>query len=256
MIENEELVIDDEQVEVTEAVEEPVESTEPAPKTYTQAEVDDIVGKRIARNTAKIRKEYDRKYGQLEEVLKAGTGKQSVEEVTDTFRDFYAKKGVQVPQQPSYSDRDIEVLAKAEADDIISGGYEEVVEEVDRLARVGVKNMTPRERALFKTLAEHRQNSERSRELAKIGVTEDEYKGKEFTEFASKFASTTPITEVYELYRKTKPQKEHRSMGSMKQNPNTGVKDYYSPEEIERITEEDLDDPKVWEAVRRSMTGG
>ena len=34
------------------------------------------------------------------------------------------------------------------------------------------------------------------------------------------------------------------------------VKDYYSPEEIERLTEEDLDNPKVWEAVRRSMTGG
>ena len=255
MIENEELVTETEQVEqITEPVEETTET--PAPKTYTQEEVDDIVGKRIARNTAKIRKEYDRRYGQLEEVLKAGTGKQSVEEVTDTFRDFYQKKGIQMPQKPSYSDKDIEVLAKAEADEVIRGGYEEVVEEVDRLASVGVKNMTPREKAVFRALAAHRQNAERGRELAKIGVTEDEYNSKEFTEFAGKFASTTPITEVYELYRKTKPQKEHRTMGSMKQTPNTGVKDYYSPEEIARLTEEDLDNPAVWDAVRRSMTGG
>jgi hypothetical protein len=44
-------------------------------------------------------------------------------------------------------------------------------------------------------------------------------------------------------------------MGSMKQTPAKGAKDYYSQEDIERLTEEDLDDPHVWEAVRRSMTG-
>ena len=44
-------------------------------------------------------------------------------------------------------------------------------------------------------------------------------------------------------------------MGSMKQSQGNVVKDYYTPEEIERLTEEDLDNPKVWEAVRRSMTG-
>jgi hypothetical protein len=44
-------------------------------------------------------------------------------------------------------------------------------------------------------------------------------------------------------------------MGSMKNNPDKGVKDYYSPSEIDKLTEEDLADPKVWEAVRRSMTG-
>ena len=34
-----------------------------------------------------------------------------------------------------------------------------------------------------------------------------------------------------------------------------GVKDYYTPEEISKMTEEDLDNPQVWEAVRRCMTG-
>ena len=87
MNENEKLVAEEEQV--TETVEQP---TEQPVKTYTQEEVDAIVGKRLARQEAKIRKENDRKYGRLTEVLKAGTGKESVEEVTDTLTQFYEQK--------------------------------------------------------------------------------------------------------------------------------------------------------------------
>ena len=241
---------------VTEQVTENVEqTTEQTPKTYTQEEVDAIVGKRIARKEAKIRKEYDRQYGALTDVLKAGTGKESVEEMTDTFQKFYASKGVKMPQKPTYSARDIEVLANAEADEIIRGGYEDVVEEVDRLTALGADKMTPREKEVFRKLATHRQNAERTRTLSKLGVTEDVYNSKEFTDFAGKFNPDTSIEDIYDIYAKTLPKKNIRTMGSMKQSQDTGVKDYYSPEEIERLTEEDLDDPKVWEAVRRSMTG-
>ena len=111
------------------------EENKPAEKTYTQAELDEIVGKRLARNTAKVRKEYDRKYGNLTQVLRAGTGKESVEEMTDTFAEFYRKKGIQISQEPNYTAKDIEVLARAEADEIIRSGYEEVVEEVYRQGR-------------------------------------------------------------------------------------------------------------------------
>ena len=175
MNENETLVTE----QVTENVE---QTTEQPPKTYTQEEVDAIVGKRIARKEAKIRKEYDRKYGDLEEVLKAGTGKQSVEEVTESFKQFYQKKGINIPQKPTYSDKDIEVLARAEADDIIRGGYEEVVEEVDRLSELGIGNMTAREKAVFKVLAEHRNRTETGKQLAELGVTEDVYDSKDFKE--------------------------------------------------------------------------
>ena len=238
--------------EVTENVEQTTEQT--PVKTYTQEEVDAMMGKRVARTEAKIRKEYERKYSGLTDVLKAGTGKESVEEMTDTFKQFYQKKGIKIPER-SYSEQDIEVLAHAEADDIIRAGYDEVVEETDRLAKIGVAKMTAREKAVFQTLAEHRNNAERGRELAKIGVTEDVYNSADFKEFAGKFNSNTPITDIYDIYSKTKPKKHYQSMGSMKQSQNTGVKDFYTPEEIERLTEEDLDDPRVWEAVRRSMTG-
>ena len=263
MNENENFVTKGENVEeqIVEEVAENVEqTTEQSPKTYTEAEfnakLDEVLGKKIARREAKIRKEYERKYGDLEEVLKAGTGKQSVDEMTDTFKQFYASKGINIPEKPKYTDKDIETLARAEADEIIRLGYEDVVEEVDRLTEIGAANMNQREKALFKVLAEHRQNAERTQELSKIGVTDDVYNSQEFKDLRSMFKDDTPITKVYELYLKTKPKKEIRTAGSMKQSQDyKGVKDYYSPEEIERMTEDDLDDPKVWEAVRRSMTG-
>lgn len=228
----------------------------PEPKTYTQEELEEIVGKRLARNTAKIRKEYDRKYGKLESVLKAGTGKESVEEVTDTFEEFYKSKGVQIPSEPTYSTKDVEVLAKADATDIINGGLEDVIEEVDRLADLGLENMSAREKALFRELAEYRQSAEAGRELSKIGVTEDVYKSPEFKEFASQFASTTPVTKIYEIYNKMQPKKDIKPMGSMKTTtpPDTGVKEFYTRDEALAFTTKDFDkNPALYEAVKRSM---
>lgn len=249
---------------VTEEVAENVETTtEETEKTYTEKEVNELVKKKldevlpgkIARREAKIRKEYDRKYGDLEGVLRAGTGKESVEDITDSFKQYYEQRGVTMPKKQAYSDKDIEVLARADAEDIINSGYDEVAEEVERLTKIGVANMTPREKALFRALADHRRDADRGRELSEIGVTKETYDSPEFREFASKFTAATPIREIYDLYVKTQPKKEIRTMGSVKQAGAAGTKDYYSPEEIDRLTMKDLDDPKVWEAVRRSMTG-
>jgi hypothetical protein len=253
MFENENLVAE----EAAENTEQTVEET--PEKKYSEAEfnakLDEVLGKKIARREAKIRKEYERKYGDLENVLKAGTGKQSVEDLTDTFAKFYESKGIKINKPQDYNDKDVEVLARAEADEIIRSGYDEVVEETDRLSAIGVGKMTAREKAVFKALAEHRQSAERDRELTKIGVGRDVYDSQEFKDFAGKFSPSTPITDIYDIYQKTQPKKHYETMGSMKQTPQTGAKDYYTPEEIARLTEADLADPKVWDAVRRSMTG-
>ena len=97
MEENKDLVIE----QIAENVE---HTTEETPKMYTQAEVDAIVGKSKARAKAQAKKEFDRKYGKLEEVLRAGTGKESVEEITDTFTKFYGSKGIKLPEKPVYTD--------------------------------------------------------------------------------------------------------------------------------------------------------
>jgi hypothetical protein len=246
-------VVNEKELPLTENVE---HTTEQTPKTYTQEEVDAIVGKRIARKEAKIRKEYDRKYGDLEEVLKAGTGKQSVEEVTDTFKQFYQKKGIKIPEKPSYTDKDIEVLARAEADDIIRSGFEEVVEEVDRLAELGAANMTAREKVVFKVLAEHRNRTETGKQLSELGVTRDVYDSKEFKDFAAKFNPTTPIRDIYDIYSKTQPKKEIKPMGSMtnKTSDDGTVKDFYTRDEALRFTKKDFDkNPALFKAVEQSM---
>ena len=84
----------------TENVEQTTEQTVvEQPKMFTQDEVNDIVGKSKARERAKLDKQYKREYGELIDVLKAGTGKESVEEIADTFRGFYEQKGIQIAQK-------------------------------------------------------------------------------------------------------------------------------------------------------------
>ena len=142
-------------------------------------------------------------------------------------------------------------------DNIFRLGFkEEVVEEVDRLAELGIENMSAREKQVFKELAEYRQNAERSNELSKLGVTEDVYNSKEFKDFASKFGTNTTITEIYEIYNKMQPKKEVRTMGSLKNNStnDTGVKDFYTRDEALKFTKKDFDNnPELFKAVEKSM---
>lgn len=254
MNENEVIVAEaTENVEIT--TEETTES-QPAPRTFTQEEVNEIVAKRLARQEARFKKEQERKYGELEEVLRAGTGETDVKGMTSKFRKFYQDKGITIPERPTYSDKDIETLARAEANEIINAGYDEVVDEVDRLALIGAENMTPRERAVFTALAEHRQSAERQRELSKIGVTEEEISSQEFRDFASKFNPKTPISEIYSIYRSTKPKKQITTMGSVKNtdSADSGVKDFYSIEEIRRFTKADFDrNPALFKACEASL---
>lgn len=241
--------------EVTENVEQTTEETvvEQPPKMFTQEEVNEIVGKSKARTRAKVEREYDRKYGGLVDVLKAGTGAESVEDATEKLTKFYQSKGIKLPQKPSYTDADNEVLARAEADDIIRAGFDEVVDEVDRLANVGVANMTPREKMVFKALAEHRQSEERIRELSSIGVPESVYNSAEFKAFAGQFNETASMTDVYKLYEKTAKTSNVEAIGSMKNGSHGEEKTYYSPEDVDKLTSKDLDNPVIFQRVRESM---
>ena len=234
-----------------ETTEEQPQTTEQVEKTYSKDELSERIDKAVRRREAKIRREYEEKYGELENVLKAGTGKENLDEITNTFTDFYTKKGISIPQR-SYSENDLRILANAEADEIIDSSYDEVVSEVDRLATKGLDNMTSREKIVFKKLAEYRRSKERENELASIGamkVAND----KEFNEFASQFNSNVPIKTVYEMWTKTRPQPKVEQIGSMKSTTPSKIKDYYSPDEARRLTEKDLDDPNVMKAVENSM---
>lgn len=237
-----------------ETVEEVV--TEPE-KMYTEQEfnekLDKVLAKKIARERAKIEKEY-RPYKELGDVVKAGTGFEDVTTAKDNLVDFYTKKGVSIPKRNyEYSESDMRVLASNEAREIIDAGFEEVVEEVDRLASIGVEKMTPRERLVFAELAEYRQQEGNAKELASQGVRREVIESDNFKEFSKQFNSSTPITKIYDLYSKTIDTELPAKMPSMTNGNSQQEKEYYTPEEVDRLTQKDLDNPKVFEAVRRSM---
>ncbi len=247
--------------EVVNAVDKATADTKPVEeKLYSESELnqklDELLADKIGKKTAiikrQLRREYDEKYGELENVLKAGTGESDIKAITDTFTDFYTKKGINIPQRANYNESDLKILANAEADDIINSSFNEVVEETDRLADKGLDNMSPREKIVFRKLAEYRQSKERENELASIGamkVAND----KEFNDFASQFNSNVPIKTVYEMYTKTRPQPKVEQIGSMKSTVPNKTKDYYTPDEVDRLTPEQLRDPKIMDAVDNSM---
>lgn len=226
-----------------------------AVETFTKEQVDEMIAKKLARKEAKIRKEYDRKYGNLENVLRAGTGEDDIDKITDAFTNFYeTKKGIQIPKTPQYSSREMEILANAEADEIIASGYDEIKEEVDRLADIGVDNMSAQDKLIFSKLAKERTRIEETKELASIGVTEltDDFK-----DFAKKLNPSLSTKEKYEMYVKLNPTKKGEPIGSMKSNTvkDNGVKEFYTYEEAVRFTKADFDkNPALFKAVENSMS--
>lgn len=226
-------------------------------ETFTKAQLTEKIDSAVKRREAKLRRDFrktEEDLRSIEAVLNAGLGTTNLEEAREKLTNFYKSKNVQIPDRPVYSDRELEVLGNSEADEIISLGFDEVVEEVNRLADKGLNNMSPREKITFKKLAEHRQRQERINELARIGVKEDVLASKDFQDYASQFRDDVSIARVYEMWAKTQPKAPVEQMGSMKNLAPSKQKDYYTDEEISRLSLDDLNDPRVWEAVRKSMT--
>lgn len=265
MLEEKELVEETENVEEptteevvdgdTEAVEEPVEM-------FTREQVDEMVAKKLGRKEAKMRREFEKRMAELEEaelVLNAGLGTSNITEATGQLRDFYAKKGVTIPDRatPQLSDDDLKVLAANEAQKIIDAGYEEVVEEANRLADIGLDNMSPREKALFSHLAEHSKAEKERRELAKIGVKPEALNDSDFRDFQKNLNPNMSVKDQYAMYLKFKPKAQIEPIGSMKgtKAEESAVKDFYSYEEAMKFTKEDFDkNPALFKAVENSMS--
>lgn len=233
-------------------------------KLYSEAELNervnrllaDKIGGKLAQQERKLRREYQEKYGRTETVLKAGLGVDTIEEATDKLDTFYKSKGISIPDYNTYSEHDIGLLANAEANEIISLGYDELVDEVDRLANKGVEGMTPREKIIFQKLAEERMKQESVRDLAMIGVKPEALEDNDFKDFANKLNPDLSAKEKYELYLKFKPKPKVETIGSMKgaTSKDNGVKDFYTYEESLKFTKADFDrNPELFKAVERSM---
>ena len=232
-------------------------------KLYTEADIDKLVNARvdeilpskIERAKNRIRREYENKYGRVETVLNAGLGTDNLEEATNKLAEFYRDKGIDIPSQPKYSQRDEELLANAEASEIIKSGYDDIVEELDLLADKGVKNMTAREKIMFSALEAERKRQAGIKELASIGVKPEALEDRDYKEFESKLNPAMSQKEKYEMYLKFKPKPKVEQIGSMKSTvPDYKIKDFYTPDEVRKLTSKDLDNPEIMKAVEKSMT--
>lgn len=236
-------------------------------KTYTAEEVEKMVNdrlntllpKKIEREKRKMEKQYSdilAKYEETDSILKAGLGTKDISESNQRMREFYKEQGIDIPaySKPKYSEEDEKILGKAEATKIIDLGFEEMQEEANRLATIGVDKMTPREKVIFNTLADELTHQKQVKELAELGVKEEILNNSEFKEFASQFTSKTPIKTVYEMYTVTHQSKPKiEKIGSMKNNISKEEKDFYTPDEVNALTPEEWEKPGVWEKVMASQ---
>lgn len=248
MLEDDETEVVESTEEVEEVVEEPTEE-----KKFSQAELDEILERRISR----IKREHERENAKKEQLIKtvqAGVGEEDVSKLTNTLKDFYRESGVEVPE--FINERDEKILAKADADEIIESGYSEMEEMANRIASKPSEQRTLREKVIFDVLCESMIEQKSIEELKKNGIETDILDNKDFKEFRKKFAPSTSIMEVHELYSKSKTVVERpKSTGSVKSTVvDTGIKEFYTPEEAKKLTREDYMNPKIREAVENSMT--
>ena len=238
-------------------------------KSYTDEDLERIVNERlneilpnkIEREKRKIEKTYrDKlsKYEETESILSAGLKTQGISEINKQMREFYKEQGIDIPayQQPKYSDDDEKDLGELDAKKVIKLGFDEMQDEANRLADIGTKNMTVRERAMFTKLANELTIQKNRRELAKIGVKEDVLEDSSFRQFSSQFNKDVPIQNIYEMYTKfnNKEQKKYEQIGSLKNNKEPYKKEYFTDEEIAKMTDKELEEN--WEAIRKFQTSG
>lgn len=246
--------------------EETVETVEEPVKMYTEdefnARMNELLPKKLERAKAKMRREFEEEYAgykEAEAVLNAGLGTSDIGEATESLKEFYKQKGVDIPRyepEVAYSDEEAGVLANYEAQKIIDAGFDEVIEEVNRLADKGVEGMTNKEKRLFTQLAEYRKMEESRVELAQIGVKAEALQDEAYKEFEKKLNPNMSVREKYEMYLATKPKSNIEPIGSMKgtKSADPTVKDFYTHEEAMKFTVEDFNkNPALYEAVTRSM---
>lgn len=215
-----------------------------------KAQMTKIIQDRVNR----AKKAEERKYSELVNVLSAGLGTNNLEELTKKAKAFYQEQGVEIPSKPSYNEDEERILANAEASNIINLGYDEIVNETDEMMNRGFADLSPREKLVYKTLAEKRKEIENVKALESIGVKRETIESDDFKNFTQKFNSNTSLTDIYEMYSKLQPKEDVQPIGSMKSSSSKDdeIKEYYSPEEFDKLTKEQLDNPKIWEAVMKS----
>lgn len=247
-VENEEEYTDSEEAPQEEEVE------TPAPKTFTQEELDSIVENRLKRERKRLDKEYNSKLSKYEELAyltREGLKAENDEDALEKTRNFYGKQGIKYT--PGRSAREEEILASAEAQDILDNcdSTDDIEKEIKKILSKGT-NATDRETLIAQKLTDELTLKVRVSELEKIGVKEEIYNSTEFKKFEKQFTKETPIADIYELYRsKTTPKKEVYNPGSMKTTAGKEKKKFISEAEYDKMSSKEIE--ANMDLIRQSM---
>lgn len=265
-IENEEELTSEENVQdeveettVDETSNEGVENEaeeQPEGKFYTDEEfnqkVNEIADRRVARKMRKLERELE-KYKDTENVLKSQLGGENIDEVNTNLRKLYENEGVSLPNRYVSEDKDyIEYQATRDSEDFISEGYNAMRDEANRLANIGYDNLNSKDKIVFTKLCEALDRKDDEKILKGLNVDTKILDDKDFIEYREQFNRTVPISKIYEMYSGIKETKIN-TPGSLSNNSKV-ESEYFTDEEIANLTMEDLDDPVIWEKVRKSQT--
>lgn len=214
---------------------------------------------RLARDRASQERKFNKelaKYKHLESVINAGLGVDNLDDAISKTSSFYQEQGITIPEfKDSYSERDEKILAKADAKEIIDLGRDEMEAEANRIASIPETQRTIREKVVFDTICEELTNIKATEELKSKGYDVSILDNKDFQDFRNQFTVSTPISKIYDMYNKVNGTVAERpkSPGSAKSTTQVKqIKDYYSPEDFDKLTVEDLNNPEVMKVVDKS----
>ena len=242
--------------ESKETVEEKQEE-QPKGRFMTDEDIDNLVMKKVNRRMAKFEAQKEKElyvYKDTENVLKSTLGASDINEANKKLREYYESEGIKLPDvyQPGLTKKEIEVLAKAEAQEIIYDGYDAMLEEANKLAQKKYVNLSDKEKVIFNTLAEELNYAKDRKELQKLGAKEELLNDEEFKKFRNQFNLNTPIKDVYDLYQKVHTKKpKAENPGSMRSSSQEGEKTFISEAEYDKMTDEEIE--KNMDLIRKSM---
>jgi len=254
--ENTQEEVNTEETETVNATEESATEEQPQGKFYTDEEfnqkVNEIADRRVARKMRKLERELD-KYKDTENVLKSQLGGENIDEVNSNLRKLYTDEGVELPSKYVSEDKEyLEYQATRDSEDIIAEGYDYIKDEANRLANIGYDNLSSKDKLLFTKLCEELDHEDDVKILKGLNIDTNILEDKSFKEFRSQFNRNTPISKIYDLYSGNKETKIN-TPGNLSNNSKT-ESEYFTDEEIENLSMEDLDDPVIWEKLRKSQT--
>ena len=234
-------------------------------KTYTEEEfkneLNRVVGQEKARMERKYRKQSksnSERLNKLESVLRSGLELTDDDDVLSKVTSFYKDQGIDIPEPEAIDKEDAEILGKSDALRFIDVADDKEIEaRANELANKQNQGKTSvREDAEFFKLGEYLTSKLEEKELKDNGIDVNILKDKDFVEFANKFNRNTKKSEIYEMWKKMngKEAKKPDSTGSTKSTtPDNQIKEHYTPEEVDKLSSKDLDNPAIFERVMKSM---